>query len=641
MNRFIDKIGLRHVLFCAMIAVVLRATFHAIPTADLWWYLAMGRFIISTHTFPLENIFSYTAPQFPMVDHEWIPELVFLRLYLSGGFPWLYAFKSLMILGTFLVMHALARRKGVPSELCSLAVMISIVFAKGALYFDIRPYIFTYLFVALLLFILEDYRERKKAKTLAALPVLSLIWVNSHGGFILFFAVMALYFIAEASNVISLEKKGAARWSSLLPLGTAGLVSLLLSLVNPYGLKLLVYPFSFFGSSFFKANLLEWQPPRLLGADWPFLLFLIVLALSMVLNVRKIRLFEGLAFLLFSYLALTAVRQITIFCIVAIPFTAILLERLYAELSKIKAMNPHHVSFFAGWRRTCALLASFLALFFMAYRSFFPIDYRNLSMEHALFPVYGMEFIKANHVTQPLFNPYEWGGYMLWKLYPPYRVFIDGRANTSYPEEVYRESLMVMFGEKGWEEILDRYEVKSVLCNKYLMEKNPRYRLGHILGSDRRWVLLYEDRVEMLYLRICPENEDLISKHREGRLLIPRSAYVLRAEAMKFLKEKKNGEAREKIREALGEDSSYEQLYVDMGYICYASKDFKEGEKILKAGLKRDSTLFLAHDLLGRIYQEEGDTWKAEREYREALRINPEFINAREALQRLEGVKDR
>jgi hypothetical protein len=644
MKRYIDRIDLRHVLFISMIVVVIRATLHAIPPADLWWYMALGRYITSTLTFPCQNIFSYTAPHYPMIDHEWIPELVFLRLYLAGGFPWLYVFKSLMILGAFLVMYGLARLKGVRSELCSLAVMISVSFAKGSLYFDIRPYIFTYLLLALHLIILEYSAQKRRAAVLVLLPLLCWLWVNSHGAFILSFALMALSIGAELiSNIACIIRRKPVEWRSLLPLGAACLSSILLSFINPYGLKLLLYPFSFFGPSFFKANLLEWQPPDLLGADWPFLLFFLLFALSMLLCYRKLRIFDGLAFLLFAYLALTTVRQITIFCIFAVPVIAMFLEYLHTTLaSRIERMKPLVTlfSFKGGWMHGTGILALLFSLTFMSYRTFSSIDYGNLSMEKTLFPFYGMEFIRANNVPQPLFNPYEWGGYMLWRLYPEYHVFIDGRANTSYPPEVYRESLVVMFGEKGWQEILERYGIKSVLCNKYLMEKGRQYRLGQLLRSDKRWCLIYEDRVELLFVRLCRENDELLRKKEEGKLVIPRSPYQLREEGIELLQAKKPIEAMSKLEEALALDGSYVQLYVDIGYACLVTRDFQKGKKILAEGLKKDDALFLAHDLLGRMYVEEGQLEKAKNEFLNALKINPEFNYSREALQKLHEVKN-
>jgi tetratricopeptide (TPR) repeat protein len=637
-------------LMLLMGGVVLMATLHPIPTADLWWCLAMGRHIVQAASFPRTNIFSYTALHSPVIDHEWIPEFFFYLLYSHGGFPLLYCVKSMMIMAAVLVLFALARRRGASLSAASLGVICAVTFSKGNLYFDIRPYIFTYLFSACVLYLLEIFGEKRDYRLLLPIPFITWVWVNSHGAFILSFVLVFLCLFSHAvKNIWFLwvrEKiPGGPDWKPFNALLATLAFSGGLALVNPYGLKLLLYPFSFMGHSLWKGNLIEWAPPDLFHQDLPFLFYYLATTALVVAAWKKSTLFELLYYTFFSCLALTTVRHITLFALFSIPllalslhhigaFCAVLAARLWSHYAGEHPLPPGRIE---QW----AFLPCLAVIVVLGWSRFSAVDYRHLSLEKALFPHYGMEFIQSNRIPGPVYNPYEWGGYMLWKLYPGYRVFIDGRANTSYTEQVYRESLVTMFGKEGWEEILDRYKVNAVLCNKYLMDVNKEYKLGELMEKSHEWKLIYQDRVELLYLRITPGNSDLLRKAACGGLVMPDSPYRKRERALVLMgKDDFNG-ALPLLDEALRDDGSFHQLYIDSAYAAYRLGDLQGARLRLLEVIKKDRNLYLAHDLLGRVYEREGRIDKALKEYNRALSINPGFTYSRDALNSLRrrGVK--
>ena len=635
------KITVVALLVPVMAAVVLRATFHPIPTADLWWYLATGRHIISTGAFPAENFFSYTAPHYAMVDHEWLPELIFYLLYVKGGFPWLYFFKSLMLLAAALVFFAAALRRGAPCAAAAMAVITAVSFAKGNLYFDIRPYIFTYLFLALFYLAVNEYLLRGSKKALMALPLLTWLWASCHGAFMLAFVIYGLFLLSllleYAGSRVRRQPLADARPAA--PVAWAALASLALAFINPYGAKLLLYPFSFLGQSYYKTHLIEWIGPDLLHRDLPFLVYCIIFTAALVLHRRHFRLFDLLSCGLFGYMALTTVRHIPLFCLFSIPLLACLFQMAGGFLCRHGAgVAEKTAAFFRQpLLKSPPAICLSLVLLLLGYRNFSAIDYRHLSMEDALFPRYGMAFLERNRVEGPVFNPYEWGGYMLWRLYPGYRVFIDGRANTSYPEEVYRESLVAMFGDRGWREILDKYGINAVLCNKYHMDTDSRYRLPQHLEKSGLWTRIYEDRAEVLYVRNGERNRELIEKASKGRLDYPESPWQLRQKAMEMMQKDCMCEAASLLDRALALDDGFLQLYVDRAYTAMRTGDPGRAQRLLQKALSRDDTLYHAHDLLGRIYEQQGRPDRARSEYRRALRYNPGFTFSREALQRLES----
>jgi hypothetical protein len=109
-----------------------------------------------------------------------------------------------------------------------------------------------------------------------------------------------------------------------------------------------------------------------------------------------------------------------------------------------------------------------------------------------MLPVDAVRFLQAEQPPGPLFNSYNWGGYLIWEL-PNYPVFVDGRTDL-YDDEFLTEYLSVVLAQEGWEEKLDRYQINLVLIE-------PESMLGRILDEQGHWQLLYGDHQAMIFAR--------------------------------------------------------------------------------------------------------------------------------------------
>jgi hypothetical protein len=120
-----------------------------------------------------------------------------------------------------------------------------------------------------------------------------------------------------------------------------------------------------------------------------------------------------------------------------------------------------------------------------------------------------VQFIRANNLPGPMFNSYNWGGYLIWHLYPDYPVFIDGRTDL-YDDEFIREYVKVIRARPGWHEVLDRYGVNFILIESDSI-------LAAFLAEGDEWQSVHVDTVATVFLRNIPENRDLLSKLLEGK----------------------------------------------------------------------------------------------------------------------------
>jgi len=109
------------------------------------------------------------------------------------------------------------------------------------------------------------------------------------------------------------------------------------------------------------------------------------------------------------------------------------------------------------------------------------------------FPSAAVEFMRTNNVAQPIFNEYHWGGYLIWKLYPNYRVFMDGRADV-YGDELIEEFFRMHDGAKDWRDLLEHYRIESVVVS-------PNAAMASLLRDNKDWRNVFEDRQTVIFTR--------------------------------------------------------------------------------------------------------------------------------------------
>jgi hypothetical protein len=113
--------------------------------------------------------------------------------------------------------------------------------------------------------------------------------------------------------------------------------------------------------------------------------------------------------------------------------------------------------------------------------------------EAETFPKAAVEWVIENEPKGNLFNSYNWGGYMIWKLFPDYPVFIDGRADL-YGKEFITNYTKIYFANPGWEEKLDQDNIAIVF-----VESDAK--LADALRQSSSWEKSFEDDLSVIFLR--------------------------------------------------------------------------------------------------------------------------------------------
>lgn len=459
---------------------------------DLWWHLRTGQWITENRRIPHSDPFSFTRAGQPWVSHEWLSEVVFYKIWRHSGAPGLIVFSAIVTTVGFMLLYR--RCPGPPYSAAAATALGALASAPS---WGVRPQMFTFAMASLLLWLLErglergQDREQDRPWLLVWIPPLFLLWLNLHAGFALGPALMLAYGVGLIFEVAS----GDTPWQQARPLLLRLLILLLACLalvpLNPSGAQLYRYPLDTLRSAGMRSFIAEWFSP-----DFHQLLYLSLLVVWLVLLVvlarsrscPKARVLVPLT--MTSIAALDAVRHIPIFVLLAIPVIA----AAFSAPSPSRPIPPRTLSSAGRFRPLFNSVAVVLMAVFAVAR--WEILARGqTAAESRLFPQRAVEVLRSRNLSGqgPVLAYYDWGGYAIFKLYPQYRVFVDGRADL-YGDDLLRQFQTAVQLRNGWRNVLDGWSVQAVLLPPYCA-------LTQALLIDGNWHLEYRDSQSALLLR--------------------------------------------------------------------------------------------------------------------------------------------
>jgi hypothetical protein len=468
--------------FPAMLGVALAGrvfydlrTFFVDP--DLWWHIKSGEAILATHHWPTTDPYSFTVGGQPWVAYEWLGEVATAWFYRMGALVGLETL--LIVLGSLIVvsLYILATMRSGNSKAAFVAVGLAASLATGQ--FTLRPQMFGYLFVILTLIILELFRQGKR-KAIWLLPAMMLVWVNTHGSFIIGLGVIFVYWMSGLLE-FQIGRLEAKRWSQSerQQISFAFLLSLAMVAITPYGTELAAIPFRYaFSLPLNAANILEWKPmPFDLPGGKIFLalmlgFFLAQFVLALVWRLDEIALVFGTA-------ALTCVHLR--FLLIFVPLFVPLLARVFASW-----LRPYSQS-----KDKYVLNAILMTIMAGAVIHYFPSRAFLADKVAERFPVHAAQYLEQHQVAGPMLNGYGFGGYLVFSGYKP---FIDGRGDIYETGGVLSDYVQLAGLKPGGLDVLRRYQIQSCLLGK-------DDALSVVLAALPGWQKVYSDNTSALFIR--------------------------------------------------------------------------------------------------------------------------------------------
>jgi hypothetical protein len=462
------------VLFIGLFAMAARN----VIDPDIWWHLKTGEYIAQHKTIPRTDPFSYTAAGKPWVAHEWLTELGIYELQHHAGFGALIILFAAFVTIAFLLLYL---RCGTSPYIAGVATLCA-AWSTAPLW-GTRPQVLSLLLTSLWVLILE--RSEQNQKLLWWTLPLTLLWVNLHAGFALGLVLSALFLAGELiERRLGSRPQHRDHWRKL---ALVLFLDLLLVPLNPNGVRMFTYPIETLRSTAMQNYIAEWASPNFHRAEyWPFLLIILATFAALVCSRIPLRPRDLILLLIGLYASLASIRMIPLFVLIAAPLIVKRLGRW-----RHAGQRPHPTF------RTPLNALIIVAMVIFAGVRLDDVIHRQSEAEARNFPTRAVAFLEQHPPTGNIFNHYDWGGYLIWKLYPTIPVFIDGRADL-YGPELLHDFADVYQLKDGWRQILQRWHVQTVFVP-------PDSALAIGLQSAPEWTVAYQDSQAVILT--TPENE--------------------------------------------------------------------------------------------------------------------------------------
>lgn len=494
------------VLVGTLIISLFFASFPFYYDSDTYWHLANGREMLSGGHIISEEVFSYTHHGEKFENHEWLSQIIFYLISQHLGVSGLFGFKLLIVSLVVLLLYRTQRILGIPAGLAGVLCVFAIY--AGLIRYTERPELFSLLNIALLGFLLYDFRAKQLSNwTLWLIPLILVIWDWLHGS-VYGLALFTLFVLGEnAKHYFFLPQTPSLPKDSLAYLNRCFGVTIVAMLLNPFGLLtygIFVGILSGVGAATSKIN--EFTP-----VTWkdftPYILLFSWSALLVLRQIRRIDITQLLLLLIFGFAALRYNRATGVAAIVLVPIIGSLTISAMQNSSSALGKQLHTLSVILAATYIFSSGYVFKILksapqnvgdfYYPASRTAFGYEF-----EDHVYPVGSVHFVKANGVTGNLYNSGQYGGYLAYFITPERKIFQynlptvfgDSSRFLQHPEEIPRNNISYAIAD--------------------LAESNS------VMFPPADWAKVYCDPFSVLLLRRIPQNEQLIRLY-EVRYFFP------------------------------------------------------------------------------------------------------------------------
>jgi tetratricopeptide (TPR) repeat protein len=479
------------VALAAILILLLAFAVRQVGSHDLGFHLRAGEQILAGEGWPRHDTFTYTVNDHEYLDTSWGYQVVVAAVHRVSGTRGLVLLHAFLILGVFVAVYLSGRSIGADRTSLLGLLLLSVLISE--IRFEVRPEVFSWVFLVLTLHLLHRHASGRQVP-LWALPILQLLWVNTHGLFVLGLGAIACFVVGLSIRDRRLDRH------LLLASGLAVAVTL----INPYGFRGAIFPLTlmtrFQSANVFSSEIGEFfsplavrqlvNHPRLaMNLLW-LLVALAVLAIPKMLRGRRYPLVALVV--VFLPLALVAVRNVPLLAIACVPGIAWALPLgRWVDLLAIPRRRLFHATFWVA-----VVSISMVASLRVVHDGWYVADRRKsrfgTSWNRIRLPVDAAEYSRTARLRGRVLNNLGFGGYLMWSL----------------PAQVYIDSRLEVMGESFYEEYKASFE-----SNRALQETASQWGVGWIVVPIRAypfviqrmarnpdWILAYIDQISVIWV---------------------------------------------------------------------------------------------------------------------------------------------
>jgi hypothetical protein len=456
---------------------------------DLFWHIRAGSDIVQRGV-PQIDWYSHTFSSFAWIDHEYAQEIFMHWVNTLGGLRLLSIVYAAIVALTFSVALKWALPRNVEWPWVLLAG-VGIAFFSNS-FLGVRPQMFTYVFLLLILGAVQRARESGRARLLWLIPLIFAGWANIHASFLLGHIVLIIIVATETLKYLlprRWELGEPLRLKQLWSLVPVTLLSIVATFANPYGWRIWIETWRTLSDQALHKNIVEWFVPDIHSTNGVYLFGVAVIVFAVLMLKKKRADLTNVALLLAFFTAsMMAVRNIPFFFIIAIPMILLALREMAPRAQRV-------ITFWPAMLLLTVVVAGLLAR--VPYHALWRVNTDVKVFEGANYPVGAATYL-ADHPeladSRP-FNDYAWGGYLLERV-PWFRTFIDGRMPVWEQEgvRIIDEYFKIDRQQKDWQTTFEKYEIDLVVTR-------PGQALATAMANDARFTEAFKDEKAVIYIK--------------------------------------------------------------------------------------------------------------------------------------------
>ncbi len=466
-----------------------------------------------------KNTFSYIEPDYKFYNHHWLSGVFFYFLDSAFGWNGLVVFKVIILLLSFSIVFKTALKKADFWLVVAAAIPTIIILRERS---GLRPEVFSYLFIALFLYLLIDFEKNTENKRIYWLIPMQLFWVNMH----VFFSVGVMlvggfFFEKLVHNWRNIKNNKALKKISIIFVSV-----FLVSFLNPRGIEGVFYRYPSISIKISEnQSLSEFLTYSLPLRDISLYIFRPLAALTLLSiflfffpSIKKEKsgqksnetdkpvpiffILANLATISLSFLILRGISFFAYIFLLTVPY--------YLSTSFIYLKQKYQLfeKFFIG-------LLFFVLLFILYFsNNGLLTNYTQRGIGTASMSSGGVDFFKQNNLRGPIFNDADIGSYLIYYLYPEHKVFSDNRFGDAYSKVYWDDTYLASLNnEEVWQNLLDQYDFQTIFLYQYNMGEGFRQFMYNRL-NDTNWAFVYGDSFSIILVRNSEENRNVIENFK-------------------------------------------------------------------------------------------------------------------------------
>lgn len=456
---------------------------------DYWLHIASGRYIVENGTIPSQDPFAIysniDAWGQLVLKSQWLGQVLLYEIQHYFGFDGIIAWRAAMLTACLWIVYWRCRIVD-----ANLHIALAMTAITGMVLFSFtgeRPQLFSFLYLAVVLLLLDVYQQTNRRWLLFIIPPIFILWANTHGGVLFGVVALGLFGIGSIWQTKFISGKFAAAEIKLI-LGVV-VLSAIASFLAPNGIDTLITTLKTIimaENSTLRERTSEYATPwamrSLLTYYWVFLATVVV---SMYGLLGKAHIRYSLFVVVISIFSLTGSRYIPLFALAVAPYVA-------SSLSRIS--QPVQLPTLPTSLATAAIALSFLGYGFKQ-----GIVFQG-GMQESKYPVEAVNIIKNNHMSGKLFNTLNFGGYLDWNLSTSsVRTFIDGRLLDIHRMDPYTNILWMTPAGKDY---FEHTSFDMALVSPGNVYTGESYPLITYLINNPLWRLVHRDNNSFFFIRI-------------------------------------------------------------------------------------------------------------------------------------------